>query len=605
LSTSLLDTGGPKRRIAVSGVVIFALLTFASGFTIWTSANREALVAALLGGALGLLAVLAFVLHALRLVKRLEGSERRLKVVLDTMSDGLVVADANGNFVIFNEAAESILGKGPVNVDRSLWQSHYGIFLADGVTPARQEALPLTRAMNGETVDRMELVVRNKQRPDGDFIEVSATPLQDDGRQAGGVAIFRDISERKRAEHAARKAKEEAEEASQAKTEFLSRMSHELRTPLSAILGFAQLLEMDELDPRQGESVQHILKGGRHLLNLINELLEVSRIEARGKEALSLEPVHLATGLASAIDLVQPLAAERRIRIEKQLPDDYDRHVIADQQRLKQVLLNLLSNAVKTNRTGGSVTVAVEDTSADRIAVVVADTGDGIPTHLLERLFDPFERLGAEQSSTEGTGLGLTMAKVLVEAMGGTLGVESELGVGTIFRVELGLTERPALEQIDISALPSATSAMQFGSATLLLVEDNLSNFQLVEQIFSGRTDVNLLGAMEGNLGLDLARHHHPDLVLLDLHLPGLGGEEVLERLKADPRTQDIPVVVMSADATESRITRLLGAGAHDYITKPLDIRRFLEVVEGVLSESVGDHRIEPASLKRSASKAD
>jgi signal transduction histidine kinase/ActR/RegA family two-component response regulator len=583
LSTAPSRTG-PKRRIAFSAIVIFALLTFAACFTIWR-------YSALIGGLLGLVAVVAFVLHALRLVERLEGSEQRLKVVLDTMSDGLVVADVNGDFLIFNEAAESILGKGPLNVGAAKWQSHYGIFLSDGVTPVPQEASPLARALHGEAVDRRELVVRNKERPDGRFIEVSATPLQDNGRRAGGVAIFRDITERKRTEHAVRKAKEEAEEASKAKSEFLSRMSHELRTPLSAILGFAQLLEMDELDARQGESVQHILKGGRHLLDLINELLVVSRIEARGKEALSLEPVRLATGLASAIDLVRPLATERRIRIETQLPEDYDRHVIADEQRLKQVLLNLLSNAVKYNRAGGSVTVAVEETSADRLAVLVADTGDGIPKHLLERLFDPFERLGAEQSSTEGTGLGLTLAKVLVEAMGGTLGVESEVGVGTIFRVELGLSERPSLEEIDTSAQPLATTAVQLGSATLLLVEDNLSNFQLVEQIFNGRTDVNLLGAMEGSLGLDLARHHHPDLVLLDLHLPGLTGEEVLEQLKGDPRTRDIPIVVMSADATESRIRRLLGAGAHAYVTKPLNVRRFLEVVEGVLSEKVGDRR--------------
>lgn len=594
-----LSKTGPKRRIAFSGVVIFALLALAAGFTIWRYES------ALLGGALGLAAVLAFVLHALRLVERLEGSEKRLKVVLDTMSDGLIVADANGNFLIFNEAAERILGKGAVNAGASDGQSHYGIFLSDGVTPVPQGALPLARAMDGETVERTELVVRNEQRPGGDFIEVSATPLQDNGRRAGGVAIFRDITERKRTEHAVKKAKEEAEDANQAKSEFLSRMSHELRTPLSAILGFAQLLEMDELDARQGESVQHILKGGRHLLDLINELLEVSRIEARGEEALSLEAVHLANGLASAIDLVQPLAAERRIRIEKQLPDDYDRHVIADEQRLKQVLLNLLSNAVKYNRTGGSVTVAVEETSADRLAVLVADTGNGIPAHLLERLFDPFDRLGAEQSSIEGTGLGLTLAKVLVEAMGGTLEVESELGVGTIFRIELRLGQRPASE-IDTSALPSATAAMQLGSTTLLLIEDNLSNFQLVEQIFSGQTDVNLLGAMEGNLGLDLARHHHPDLVLLDLHLPGLGGEEVLERLKADRRTRDIPVVVMSADATESRIRRLLDAGAHEYVTKPLNIRRFLEVVEGVFGEQAGDHRAPvPGGLKKTANQAD
>jgi PAS domain S-box-containing protein len=551
-------------------------------------ANHQALVAALIGGALGLIAVFAFAFYAFRLVERLGTSEQRLRVVLDTMSDGLVVADADGNFGIFNQAADKILGKGRGNVGTSRWQSHFGVFLSDGVTPAPEEAQPLVRAMHGETVERMELVVRNEQRSEGRYIEVSATPLRENGRSAGGVAIFRDITERKRTEHALETAKDEAEQANRAKSEFLSRMSHELRTPLNAILGFTQLLEMNELDSRQQESVDHIRKGGRHLLELINELLEISRIEAPGSGGLSLEPVRLGPALGSVVDLVQPLAAERGIRIEKQLSEGYDRHVLADVQRLNQVLLNLLSNAIKYNREGGSVTVAVQDTPPDRLAVLVTDTGQGIPPHLLTKLFDPFERLGAEKQPIEGTGLGLTLAKALVEQMGGVLGVESEVGVGTTFRVELGVTEGPALAQIDTTTRARAPAESHLGSATLLLVEDNLSNFQLVEQILTGRPEVKLLGAMEGNLGLDIARHHHPDLVLLDLHLRGVAGEEVLRRLKSDPITQDIPVVVMSADATRSRIKRVLAAGAQDYLTKPLDVRRFLDVVEGVLSERVG-----------------
>jgi signal transduction histidine kinase/ActR/RegA family two-component response regulator len=553
-----------------------------------TAANHQALVAALIGGALALIAVSAFAFYAIRLVRRLGTSEQRLNLVLNTISDGLVVADTDGHFDIFNQAADDILGKGSTNAGTSGWQSHFGVFLSDGVTPAPEEAQPLPRAMRGETVEQMELVIRNEQVPEGRYIEVSATPLSENGRGTGGVATFRDITKRKRAEHALELAKEEAEQANQAKSEFLSRMSHELRTPLNAILGFAQLLEINDLDPNQRESVEHILKGGRHLLDLINELLEISRIEARGAGALSIEPVHLGTALASVLDLVQPVAAERSIDLEKRLPEGYDRHVLADEQRLKQVLLNLLSNAIKYNREGGSVTVAVQDTSDDRLAVLVTDTGEGIPDDQVMKMFEPFERLGAERTTTVGTGLGLTLAKLLVEAMGGTLAVESELGEGTTFRVELGVTERPVLEQIDTSAHWTAAAAPSMGLATVLVVEDNMSNFRLIEQIFAGRPNVKLLAAIEGTLGLDLARHHDPDLVLLDLHLPGMVGEEVLEQLKADPRTEHIPVVILSADATKSRINRLLAAGARDYLTKPLDVRRFLDVVEGVLSERVG-----------------
>jgi PAS domain S-box-containing protein len=549
-------------------------------------ASHEALVAAIIAGTLGLGAIFVFALYAFRFVGRLDRSQQRLELVLDTMSDGLVAADANGNFLIFNKAAESIMGKGPENVGTPGWQSHYGMFLPDGVTPAPEEALPLVRAMEGETVKRMELVIRNEQRPEGSSIEVSATPLQANGRRAGGVAIFRDITERNRTQvELARQA--EVERASQAKSEFLSRMSHELRTPLNAVLGFGQLLETGELDARQRRNVAQILKGGRHLLELINEVLDISRIEA-GNMTISLEPVHVGRALADVLDLVSPLAAEQGISIERPSPDDADRYVMADNQRLKQVLLNLLSNAIKYNREQGSVTVSLRDVAPHDLFVLVTDTGKGIAETELAKVFEPFERLGAEQSSIEGTGLGLALSKLLVEAMGGTLAVESELWIGSTFLVKLARAEAPSAA----AGLPAGNDASANGSPgaarTILYVEDNPSNLELVEQILCGRPELRLLAAMQGSLGLELARRHRPDLILLDLHLPDMEGGQVLDLLRADPATREIPVVVVSADATAGQIGRLIEAGARDYLTKPLDVGRFLEVIEEALSERVG-----------------
>jgi signal transduction histidine kinase/ActR/RegA family two-component response regulator len=368
-------------------------------------------------------------------------------------------------------------------------------------------------------------------------------------------------------------ANKELRVASAAKSDFLSRMSHELRTPLNAILGFGQLLELDSLEPAQQESVEQILKGGRHLLELINEVLDISRIEA-GTMTISLEPVEAVSMLGDVLSLVGPMAAERGIELATELPPTEDSYVAADRQRLRQVLLNLLSNGVKYNRSGGSVRVSFEDVDGDRLRILVRDTGAGIPEEKLEQLFNPFERLGAEQTGVEGTGLGLALSRRLVELMGGTLGVESELGVGSTFWAQLACAESPAAGH--------ARRLLRVG--TLLYVEDNLSNLKLVKQVFAGQPQVRLIPAMQGALGLELARLHRPDLILLDLHLPDMGGDTVLERLRADDATRDIPVVVVSADATKGQIRRLLDAGASDYLTKPLDVRRFREVVNENLS---------------------
>jgi signal transduction histidine kinase/CheY-like chemotaxis protein len=374
----------------------------------------------------------------------------------------------------------------------------------------------------------------------------------------------------------AERARAEAERASGAKSEFLSRMSHELRTPLNAVLGFSQLLGMDDLDQRQREAVDQINKGGRHLLELINEVLDIARIEA-GQISLSMEAVDLGDVLDEIVGLVRPLAAERRITVQALAIEGT---VLADRQRLKQILLNLLSNAVKYDRPGGSVRVdVIASPQAHRIRV--SDTGPGIAPALLERLFTPFDRLGAEASGVEGTGVGLALSRRLAEAMGGTMGVETQPGRGSTFWVELeaaaGAAGRPAVADVD------AGGGRSLGRGTVLYVEDNPANIKLIEHVLERHPGVRLITAMQGGLGVDLARQHRPDLILLDLNLPDLPGTTVLAQLHADPSTATIPVVVISADATPGQIQRLLAAGARDYLTKPIDVVRLMDLLESHL----------------------
>ncbi|MGH2945982.1 MAG: ATP-binding protein [Solirubrobacteraceae bacterium] len=393
-----------------------------------------------------------------------------------------------------------------------------------------------------------------------------------DGRWVGLIGTCQDVTERFR--------RTEAERANQAKSEFLSRMSHELRTPLNAVLGFSQLLASSELHDRQRANVDQILTAGRHLLTLINEVLDISRIEA-GELTVSLEPVHLATVLDDTVDLIAPLAAARRVALTP-TPDETDAWVQADQQRLKQVLLNLLSNAVKYNREDGQVHVRVELPGDDRVRVVVADTGAGISPDLLPRLFHPFERLGAEHGDIEGTGLGLSLSKSLVEAMGGTIDVTSTPGAGSTFTVELGAAE-PIQRAATLPAGAVHAGPIDGEPRTLLCIEDNVANLELIEQIFTTRPDIELLTAVQGTIGAELARRHLPDVVLLDLNLPDIDGDEVLERLRAEPATQHLPVVILSADATPRQLERLLARGAHAYLTKPIDVAELMRVIDDAL----------------------
>jgi signal transduction histidine kinase/CheY-like chemotaxis protein len=428
----------------------------------------------------------------------------------------------------------------------------------------------------------------------GAWLSLKFPLFDEDGRLYAVGGISTDISNRSRAEAAVRQAKDEAERANRAKSEFLSRMSHELRTPLNSILGFGQLLEMDEeLDETAAESVARIVTAGRHLLTLINEVLDISRIEA-GAQTTSIEPVHVCDPLVEALELVRPLAQEREIAIVKDFHDGLYRFVLADYQRLKQVLLNVLSNALKYNRRGGVVQVSFRATDDGRLRFRIADSGPGMRAEDVEKIFVPFERLDADKTDAEGTGLGLTLSRSLIEAMGGTIGVERTApGEGTTFFVELELTDerQVELEPEPTPAEPRPSPALSAGleTGTVAYIEDNLSNLDLVQRLLERVGSIKLIPAMQGRLGIELAVRHQPDLILLDLHLPDIDGGDVLERLQRDERTRQIPVIVLSADATPSQIQRLEQRGARAYLTKPLDVPQFLDAVRHAL-KGTHDH---------------
>jgi CheY-like chemotaxis protein len=356
---------------------------------------------------------------------------------------------------------------------------------------------------------------------------------------------------------------------------------------MNSILGFAEVLEGADLDERQERCVHHILRAGQHLLQLINEVLEISRIEA-GRHNLSLEPVRLDAVLQEAIGLARPMAAQARVNLEYAAFAGDDVHVRADRQRLSQVMLNLLSNAIKYNRPGGWVRLACEyaPESADgvpRLRVRVEDTGRGISPEKQAELFTPFARLGAENSEVEGTGLGLALSQRLAEAMGGSLALERSGGEGSVFRLELQQTPSPLQRAEELGDVARSREPVPHAPATLLYIEDNLANLSLVETILWERPGWRTIPALQGQIGVELAREHQPDLILLDLHLPDIRGEEVLRRLREDARTAAIPVVAISAEATQSTADRLLQAGAAAFLTKPLSVAGFLATLERLL----------------------
>ncbi len=426
--------------------------------------------------------------------------------------------------------------------------------------------------------------------------ELTIAPVFDaEGVATHFIGFQMDVTARIEAEARARsalvetqKARAEAERANAAKSEFLSRMSHELRTPLNSVLGFSQLLEMDDLEEQQLEQVAYILTAGRHLLALIDEVLDLARVEA-GRLVLTSEAVPIHEIVDETLSIVKPLAWPRNISLSaEEIPAAAI--VWADRQRLQQVLLNLVSNAIKYNRSDGTVVVRChEDNSgaAPCWRLEISDTGAGVPEDKRAKLFQPFERLGADKSEVEGTGLGLAVSKRMMEAMGGEIGLEPhEIGVGSTFWVNLpALTDEKEAHSHEIAAdsMRKAASTPQPTLRKVLYIEDNSANFHLVKSALERIPGLTLLSAEKAMPGLQMARDEQPQLILLDLDLPDLSGEEALVQLQADERTAGIPIFVVSADATALTIERLRRAGVRDYFTKPLDVRPFMAAVSEVL----------------------
>jgi signal transduction histidine kinase/ActR/RegA family two-component response regulator len=391
-------------------------------------------------------------------------------------------------------------------------------------------------------------------------------------------------------------ARDEAMTATRAKNSFLSSTSHELRTPLNSVLGFTQLLQMSELSAEDSDAVERILGAGRHLLTLINELIDIARIES-GDLSLSVEPVLVRPLIEECGQLMTPIGAERAIRIIQDCPHPA-LAMHADKQRLSQVLINLISNAVKYNHRDGAITIACREEGARGASIVVSDTGPGISAQNIERIFVPFERLGAEQTAVEGTGIGLPLARALTEAMGGRLTASSVPGQGSAFTVSLPR----APDQVHIPApglAPASPTARPYNSAgasiSVLYIEDNPANVELVARFLSGKPNIRLRSETSGRGGIESATRDVPDLILLDLHLPDMHGDHVLSELKAEPATAAIPVIVLSADASRSVVHRLLASGALAYLTKPIELAELGTLLDTFAAAQAQDQQPQPA----------
>ena len=515
-----------------------------------------------------------------KLDQRLRDQQFYTRSLIESNIDALITTDPSGIITDVNKQMEALTGS---TRDELIGAPFKGYF----TDPDRAEA-GIKLVLSEKKVTNYELTAcaRDGKKTD---VSYNATTFYDRDRTLQGVfAAARDVTERKRFEKALQEsnvelesAKLNAEKANRAKSDFLSGMSHELRSPLNAILGFAQVLESASPLPTnsQKESIEQILQAGWHLLKLINEILDLAVVES-GKVFLSLEPVSLEEILCECQAMMEAQASQNRISLIS--PQFYEpRFVWADQTRLKQVIINLLSNAIKYNNEEGSVIVACADLANDRIRISFRDTGDGLDPEKLSQLFQPFNRLGQEAKGVAGTGIGLVVTKQLTELMEGRLGVESAIGVGSVFWVELRSTAAPDLivEKADLETTFSPQPKTEKPKHTLLYIEDNPANMKLVEQLVALRSDIELFTAVNGTLGVELARSLQPDVILMDINLPGISGLEALQILREDPSTTHIPVVALSANAMLRDIELGLKAGFFRYLTKPIKVKEFMETL--------------------------
>ena len=517
--------------------------------------------------------------------------------ILTSASFSIIATDEKGIIQLFNVGAERILGYTAAEVVNKVSPSDMhdpqevraraealSIELATAIAPGF-EALAFKASRGIEDIYELTYI-----RKDGSRFPaiISVTALRDDyGDIIGYLLIGMDNSVRKLVESELNEAMAAAEKANRAKTDFLSGMSHELRTPLNAVLGFAQLMESGSPPPTvsQKRNLDQILKAGWYLLDLINEVLDLTLIES-GKATLSSEPVSLPEVMLECRAMIEPQAHKRGIGL-KFARFEAPYFVKADRTRVKQVLINLLFNAIKYNKPDGAVSIEYALSTADSIRISVRDTGAGLAPEQLAQLFQPFNRLGKEAGAEEGTGIGLVVTKRLVEMMGGAIGVDSTVGVGSVFWVELNLTAAPQLATPEAQgAVHPQAQAADARPRTLLYVEDNPANLELVEQLIARRPDLRLLSAADGDLGIEFARAYLPEVILMDINLPGLSGVAALKILRADPLTTQIPVIALSANAVPHDIARALDAGFFNYLTKPIKVDQFMEALDVALKFS-------------------
>ena len=512
--------------------------------------------------------------------EKLRWTEEGFRLMVESVTDcAIVMLDSEGRVASWNTGAQRIKG---YSSDEIVGQ-HFSRFYP----PAEIARGTPQRDLDAAAAEGRYEVEGWRVRKDGSLFwaNVVFTAIRDAAGNARGFAkLTRDLTERRLVEQTLTLAKGAAEKANLAKSEFLSSMSHELRSPLNAILGFAQLMDSDATPATasQKASIDEILRAGWYLLELINEILDLAQIES-GKLSLSVEPTSLADVILECQAIIEPQAQGRGIRMT--FPQfDLPWFVAADRTRLKQVLINLLSNSVKYNQTGGTVVVDCVGSTTDRTRINVRDTGAGLPAEKLAQLFQPFNRLGQERGAEQGTGIGLVMSKRLIDLMGGVLGVESTVGVGSVFWCELGTATAPVLEATPDDTVPVAgEQALDAPLRTLLYVEDNPANLKLVEQLIARRPALRLLTAVESNQGIQLARAHQPDVILMDINLPGISGIEAMKILRDDPTTAHIPIVALSANAMPRDIAKGLEAGFFSYLTKPIRVPEFMEALDAAL----------------------
>jgi PAS domain S-box-containing protein len=510
--------------------------------------------------------------------KRIEDEARRANAYLlsavDSIQDAFALYDEEDRIVLVNSAFRQLMG--PPSSGAIVGRKFEDL-LGDAVEIVESDARTRWLVYHRLPSGALELETR-----DGRALRIIDRPTAEHGT----VSLILDITEDQLRSDELRRAREQAEAASGAKSEFLASMSHELRTPLNAVLGFAQLLQRDRKQPlsdRQQERVEHVVRGGEHLLKLIDEVLDLSRIEA-GAVTISAEPVAVRDVLDEVTNTLEPLAARATVQLAV-APMASVPVVTADRTRLAQILMNFGSNAIKYNRPGGHVTFRITRDDA-RVRVSVVDDGLGIPNDKRARIFEPFQRAGQETGSIEGTGIGLAITKRLAELMQGSVGFASEAGRGSTFWVEVpidvmgGLVRpAPAIVTAADSPLSSATSRRK-----VVYVEDNPSNIAFMRELMADLPGIELITAPSAELGLDVIRAHQPAVVIMDINLPGMSGFEAVKVLKGSPETAGIPVIALSAAALPRDTARSREAGFYRYLTKPVKIDELTEVLEQLLA---------------------